>query len=254
MKELTGGCRVYSSEDGQISTHGTWRARSVISHASGAKRITQTVSEYSQGKSPYVTNPTAEEVLYVISGEGACNIDGSVYALHAGVALFIPPGATYNLENTSSNPIRTISSCCPEDPHTVISEVGQAPSPAADAPVGPRLSIHEQDREAIPAGKDRLFRILVHTDLGCKQITQFVGWIPTSKAPFHYHEYEEGIYILEGNGVIHTDDADCEFGPGISVYFPQGVRHCVENPGSTTIKVLGAFYPSGSPGAAHEDH
>jgi len=273
MKELTGGCRVYSSEDGQISTHGTWRSRSVISSASGAKRITQTVSEYSQGASPYVTNPTAEEVLYVIAGNGACHITDAVYAMHPGVALFIPPGATYNIENSSPEPIRTVSACCPEDPNRTISnhpanhresKVGQAPSPAADAPVGPikgsqrpagsSLSIHEQDREAIPAGKDRLFRILVHTDLGCKQITQFVGWIPTSKAPVHYHEYEEGIYILEGSGVIHTDDADCEFGPGSSVYFPQGVRHCVENPGNTTIKVLGAFYPSGSPGAAYEDH
>jgi mannose-6-phosphate isomerase-like protein (cupin superfamily) len=189
--------------------------------------------------------------VYVISGEGICNINGHPYPLYAGTGLFIPPGATYSIENSTAEPIRTVSACCPED-------VGRAILPAADIPAGsgqtPHLSVHEQDREAIPAGKDRLFRILVHTDLGCEQITQFVGWIPTSKAPFHYHEYEEGIYILEGSGVVHTDDADCEFGPGSSVYFPQGVRHCVENPGNTTIKVLGAFYPSGSPGAAYEDH
>lgn len=251
MKELTGGCRVYSSQDGQISAHGTWRARSVISRASGARRITQTVSAYSSGRSPSVTNPSAEEVLYIISGEGVCSVDGHVYALHPGVALFIPPGATYNFENNGTDPIRAVSACCPED-------VGRAILPAADIPVGsgqaPRLLVHEQDRQDVRAGIDRLFRILVHTDLGCKQITQFVGWIPTSKAPFHYHEYEEGIYILAGSGVVHTDDADCEFGPGSSVYFPQGVRHCVENPGNTTIKLLGAFYPSGSPGAAYEDH
>ena len=39
----------------------------------------------------------------------------------------------------------------------------------------------------IPAGADRHFRYLVHTDLGCRQITQFVGWIPTSKAIPHTH-------------------------------------------------------------------
>jgi mannose-6-phosphate isomerase-like protein (cupin superfamily) len=51
---------------------------------------------------------------------------------------------------------------------------------------------------------------------------------------------------------VHTDDESCEFGPGSSIYFPIGVRHCVENPGTSTIKLLGAFYPSGSPGEAYE--
>jgi mannose-6-phosphate isomerase-like protein (cupin superfamily) len=72
------------------------------------------------------------------------------------------------------------------------------------------------------------------------------------QSPGHYHTYEEGIFILEGNGVVHTDDGSCEFGPGSSIYFPMGVRHCVENPGTSTIKLLGAFYPSGSPGEAYE--
>jgi mannose-6-phosphate isomerase-like protein (cupin superfamily) len=264
MKELNGGCRVYSSQDGQISTHGAWRARSVISRASGAKRITQTMSDFSAGKSPFVINPTAEEVLYVISGEGACNLDGFVYPLHPGAAVFIPPGAAYNIENHGPQPIRIVSACCPEDPQRHIGDqpakVGRVPADAlVSLPMdregaAPRLLVREQDREDVRAGMDRLFRILVHTDLGCRQITQFVGWIPPGKAPFHYHEYEEGIFILEGNGVVHTEVEECEFGPGSSVYFPQGVRHCVENPGNTTIKLLGAFYPSGSPGAAYEDH
>lgn len=252
MKELRGGCRVYSPQDGQIETHGTWRARSVISRASGAKHITQTLSEYAPGRSPFVTNPSAEEVLYVISGHGACNINNGTYSLQPGVALFIPPGATYNIENNGTEPIHTVTSCCPEDPERTVRPLEQPPASAV--PGAHHLSVHEKDRTDVRAGADRLFRILVHTDLGCRQVTQFVGWIPTSKAPVHYHEYEEGIFILQGNGIVHTEDDECEFGPGSSVYFPQGVRHCVENPGNTTIKLLGAFYPSGSPGAAYEDH
>jgi hypothetical protein len=65
MKILTGGCRVYSAEDGQVSTLGNWTARTVISQNSGAQRITQTVSDYAPGLSPAVVNPRAEEVLYV---------------------------------------------------------------------------------------------------------------------------------------------------------------------------------------------
>jgi mannose-6-phosphate isomerase-like protein (cupin superfamily) len=195
-----------------------------------------------------VVNPGAEEVLYVAGGEGKCRINGFAYAIGPGAAIFVPPGAVYSIENTSAETMRLVGSCCPEDP---LRHIVDGPLPAASGEP-PRLLVHEDLREDIRAGQDRLFRYLVYTDLGCQQITQFAGWIPPSKAPVHYHAYEEGIYILDGHGIVHTDDESCEFGAGSSIYFPIGVRHCVENPGTSTIKLLGAFYPSGSPGEAYE--
>jgi len=239
---------VYSAEDGQVTTHGNWTARTVICQDSGARRITQTVSEYAPGLSPALVNPAAEEVLYIAGGEGNCRIGGFAYALTPGAAIFVPPGAPYKIENPGPRTIRMVSSCCPEDPHRHIVD---SPLPAASGHP-PRLLVHEDLREDIRAGQDRLFRYLVYTDLGCKQITQFAGWIPPSKAPVHYHTYEEGIFILEGRGIVHTEGESCEFAAGCSIYFPIGVRHCVENPGTSTIKLLGAFYPSGSPGEAYE--
>lgn len=248
MKILTGGCRVYSADDGQPSTFGNWTARTVISQNSGARRITLTVSEYTPGLSPAVVNPKAEEVLYVVSGEGKCHINGFEYALRTGTAIFVFPGAIHNIENSGGEMLRLVSSCCPEDPHRHI--VDGPLRTASGEP--PRLTVHEDDREDIRATQDRVFRYLVNTELGCKEITQFAGWIAPSKAPTHYHTYEEGIFIIEGNGTVHTDDGSCEFGPGSSIYFPVGVRHCVENHGTSIIKLLGAFYPSGSPGEAYE--
>jgi mannose-6-phosphate isomerase-like protein (cupin superfamily) len=248
VKLLTGGCRVYSAEDGEFSTLGNWTARAVISQNSGAQRITQTVSDYAPGLSPAVVNPGAEEVLYIVSGQGICRVNGFEYALNAGAAIFVPRGAVYNIENTGTEAIRLVSSCCPQDPQRHIVD-GPLPT-GSGAP--PPLLVHEDHREDIRAGQDRLFRYLIYTDVGCKQITQFAGWIPPSKAPVHYHTYEEGIFILEGHGIVHTDDESCEFAAGCSIYFPIGMRHCVENPGTSTIKLLGAFYPSGSPGEAYE--
>jgi mannose-6-phosphate isomerase-like protein (cupin superfamily) len=248
MRILAGGCRVFSAEDGQLSALGNWTARTVISQNSGARRITQTVSGYGPGLSPAVVNPRAEEVLYVAGGEGKCRVNGFAYALSAGAAIFVPPGAVYGIENTAAETLRVVGSCCPEDPERHIVE---GPLPAGSGQP-PRLLVHEDLREDIRAGQDRLFRYLVYTDLGCRQITQFAGWIPPGKAPFHYHAYEEGIFILEGHGIVHTDGESCEFAAGSSIYFPIGVRHCVENPGTSTIKLLGAFYPSGSPGEAYE--
>jgi mannose-6-phosphate isomerase-like protein (cupin superfamily) len=239
---------VYSAEDGQFSTRGNWTARTVISQSTGAQRITQTVSDYAPGVSPAVVNPGAEEVLYVATGVGRCRLNGFEYPLRAGTAIFVPPGVVYDMENTDTKTLRVVSSCCPEDPRRhIVDDLSPAQSGQP-----PHLLVHEDLREDIRAGQDRLFRYLVYTDLGCKQITQFAGWIPPSKAPVHHHTYEESIFILEGRGIVHTDDESYEFSAGSSIYFPIGVRHCVENPGTSTIKLLGAFYPSGSPGEAYE--
>jgi mannose-6-phosphate isomerase-like protein (cupin superfamily) len=249
VKLLAGGCRVYSPEDGQTSTLGVWAERKVISRTNGAERITQTVSDYVPGISPAVVNPHAEEVLYVAAGAGVCYINGSLFSLRRGCAVFVPPGAAYTIENAGLETLRIVSACCPEDSGRRVVEQ----PPAATSGEHPRLMVHEDEREDIRAGEDRIFRYLVHTDLGCRQVTQFAGWIPPSKAPFHYHTYEEVIFILEGSGIVHVDEEECQFHAGSSIYFPVGVRHCVENSGNATIKLLGAFYPSGSPGVAYED-
>ena len=127
-------------------------------------------------------------------------------------------------------------------------QAAKEPEPAGERP---RLVIHEREREAIPSG-DRRFKYLVDKDLGCRQVTQFLGYIPLSKAPFHSHTYEEAIYILQGEGVVHTDDGSSEFGPGTSIYLPPGARHCLENPGPGTVRLLGVFYPSGSPATRYD--
>jgi mannose-6-phosphate isomerase-like protein (cupin superfamily) len=235
--------------DGEAASHGTWTSRLLISRANGAEHITLAVNHYARGRSPAVANPQAEEVLYAANGSGECLIDGSPHELAPGTAVFIPPGAEYAIDNSGDEPLRIVSACCPEDPGR---RVGAQPSARVSGD-GRRLAVREQDRDVIRAGKDREFRYLIHTDLGCRQITQFAGWIPQSVAPFHYHEYEEGIFILDGSGIVHVEDETHPFGPGSSIYLPIGVRHCLENPGPAPVRLLGVFYPSGSPGAAYEE-
>ncbi len=249
MRILDGGCRVFGPEDGQAVTNGTWTSRTLVCHETGAEKIAQTINEYAPGRSPTVVNPGAEEVLYIIRGKGPYHVNGFAYPVRAGNGIYVPAGAEYSVENAGPDTLRVVSVCCPEDAQRHIVE---NPRPAA-AGEAPRLVVHEMEREVIPAGKDRLFRFLVHKDIGCQQVTQFVGFIPPSKAPFHYHTYEEAIHIVEGQGIVHTDGGDAEFGPGSSIYFPIGARHCVENNGTASVRLLGVFYPSGSPGAAYED-
>jgi mannose-6-phosphate isomerase-like protein (cupin superfamily) len=254
MKVLAGGCRVFGPEEGQVSVRGTWAARTVISRQSGAKLITQSVDEYSVGTSPARVNPAAEEVMYVVAGKGQCRIDGHAYALRPGTGVFVPPGASYSVQNRGPDPLRIISACCPEDPGRIVTD-GPVRGETGPAEPGPRLAVHEEERELIRATGDRVFRLLVDPDLGSKQVTQFVGWVSPSKAPFHHHIYEEGIFILEGRGVLHLKDqpSAAECGPGTSIYLPVGVVHCLENPGPSPIRLLGVFHPSGSPALAYDD-
>ena len=252
MKVLAGGCRLYESGDGESAIRGSWSSRAVMSHATGTKLITQTVSDFAVGRSPVVRNPAAEEVLYVVRGTGMAHIAGYRYSLRPGLGVFVPPGASYAIENPGPDTLHVVGACCPEDPGRQVT-VGELDAPKPGEP--PRRTVHETDRAGIRAGKDREFRYLVHTDLGCKQVTQFVGWIPKSKAPFHHHTYEEGIYILEGSGRLHLqgERSTVPFGPGSSIYLPVGAVHCLENPGPAPIRVLGVFHPSGSPGVAYEE-
>jgi mannose-6-phosphate isomerase-like protein (cupin superfamily) len=115
------------------------------------------------------------------------------------------------------------------------------------APLG-HLTVEETAQEALPAG-DRRFKLLVTPRMGCRNVTQFVGFIPPGRAPFHTHTYEEVIYVIEGEGVVHIGTGDFPVGAGCSVYLPPLLEHCIENTGSAPIRLLGVFCPAGDPSA-----
>ena len=40
--------------------------------------------------------------------------------------------------------------------------------------------------------------------------------------------------------------------PGSCIYLPRGQVHCVENTGDAELRLLGVFYPAGSPAVRYE--
>ncbi|HZS03836.1 MAG TPA: cupin domain-containing protein [Blastocatellia bacterium] len=251
MMILAQGCRVIPPGNGEEMTEGTRRYRMPVSRRQGARDIAQTVSRYGRGLSPARRNGAAEEVLYVFSGSGTCYINGRAYEVRSGTAVFIPPGHQYQIENPGDELLETVSVCCPEETSV---EIHPGPIERIVQPTNeiPKLTVQESEREAIPTG-ERSFRLLAHKDLGCRRVTQFLGVIPPSRAPHHYHTYEEAIFILQGRGIVWADDESCEFTAGTSIYLPPGQRHCLENPGPDEVRLLGVFYPSGSPAVSYSD-
>jgi mannose-6-phosphate isomerase-like protein (cupin superfamily) len=220
----------------------------------GALDIAQIISVYDSGFAPSRRNPTAEEVIYVVRGTGACYVDGHRYLLERGVGVYIPPRSVYQIENSgedcgSENLLEIVSVVCPDDE---AAEVGLATLSADPLDTTPFRTAHEDREKPIPAG-DRTFKLMISRRLGCQNMTQFVGVIPSGRAPMHHHTYEEAIYILQGEGRVWIDDTATEFKAGTSIYLPRGVSHCLENTGTVDVRLLGVFHPSGSPGEAYED-
>jgi mannose-6-phosphate isomerase-like protein (cupin superfamily) len=89
--------------------------------------------------------------------------------------------------------------------------------------------------------------VLIDATVGSTEVTQFVGGIPPGRAPDHYHEYEEVLCILKGQGRLWAGASSTPIEAGSCVFLPRRQVHCVENTGAGELKLLGVFYPAGSP-------
>jgi quercetin dioxygenase-like cupin family protein len=89
---------------------------------------------------------------------------------------------------------------------------------------------------------DRWYRELI-----VGETTQFVGSIPPGRAPDHFHTYEEVICILQGTGRMWAGKTSTAIEAGSCIYLPRKQVHCVENTGMGELRLLGVFYPAGSP-------
>ena len=116
----------------------------------------------------------------------------------------------------------------------------------AEAETGPALHVTTLEASPVERTGDREFRVLLSAGLS---ITQFAGLIPPGRAPEHHHTYDEVVHVLAGQGVVHLSGGQTEIGPGTSIYLPPYQPHCLENTGSEPLRVLGVFYPAGSPAA-----
>jgi quercetin dioxygenase-like cupin family protein len=78
----------------------------------------------------------------------------------------------------------------------------------------------------------------------------FVGFIPTSGAPEHYHLYDEICVIVRGSGVLHTRGIEQPIASGSAFHVAPRLLHALENPNDDDLWVLGVFRPEGSAAAA----
>ena len=222
------------------------RVTVLIDERSGSRELLQRVFVLRPGASADVGHAHADDVLYVAQGMGRLwrVQGGDSHELRPGVAALIPWRVTTLITNLSHEELEVVSVLSPPPFHGFATLGDQ---------VAPLAVLHEDEQEDLPAGGDRHFRLLIEPRHGARNVTQFVGFIDRSRAPFHTHTYEEAIYILEGEGIVHIEGhADTPIRPGTSIFLPPGTPHCLENQSDGVLKLLGVFSPPGSPAARTE--
>jgi mannose-6-phosphate isomerase-like protein (cupin superfamily) len=208
-----------------------------IGKETGADAISLRILEFEPGASPVLRNDASDEVLYVLEGNCTVVIDRNAYQVGPETGIYVRPGQTLRVENPGPDVVRFVSSQCPAPP---ANEREQVP------PI-----VKLSDRRALPTA-DRWYRVLVDDEIGSEQVTQFVGSIPPGRAPNHFHEYEEVLFILRGEGRMWAGESNTPIGPGSCIYLPRKQVHCVENTGTGELRLLGVFYPAGSPAVRYE--
>ncbi|HSE32490.1 MAG TPA: cupin domain-containing protein [Pyrinomonadaceae bacterium] len=249
---LEGGCFVRHMSEPEPVVNGTLLQRNVVDSQTGAQEISLRVLQFNKGISPGL-QADADTVLYSLDRPDnlTCTvfIDGYASEIPPQTGLYVRPGQTLTVLNKADHPVLMISSQCPQSAKSLIVEpLTEAIGPLADQRFP---SINLRNREAIPTA-DRWYRVLVDDELGSNQVTQFVGSIPPGRAPNHFHHYEEVLFILRGEGQMWAGDTKTPIGPGSCIYLPRRQVHCVENTGAGELRLLGVFYPAGSPAVRYE--
>jgi mannose-6-phosphate isomerase-like protein (cupin superfamily) len=212
--------------------------REVIDAGDGCELFSLRVLRAVAGRSAERDTGQADELLFAVGGAGRLITAETEHELEPETGALLRSGERYELDNDG-----------PED--LVIVAVSLHEPLPGDGSSEPRLALSRlADASAQAATAQREFRIVFDPENGCPSATQFVGYIPVGAAPAHYHLYDEVIYVLEGDGVMHMNASQTPLRPGSCIYLPARKLHTLANSGPGIMRVLGVFRPAGSPAAA----
>jgi quercetin dioxygenase-like cupin family protein len=184
-------------------------------------------------------DPDSELLVYVFAGSGVLAVNGETWPVASGAAGLVHAGEHGRLEAVEG------------ELAALVATVG----PGADrhAPLGRRESVvrlnHGGSEQATGA---RSFQVLLGPHSGSTRATLFAGYIPPGKAPWHYHLYDEIVWVPTGPGRLHTGGVEEELGPGSAFRLRPRQVHIVENTSADReLTIIGVFTPAGSPSAAY---
>jgi quercetin dioxygenase-like cupin family protein len=185
-----------------------------------------------------VSSQSADSLLFVAAGSGELTLGGQGHELAEGSAALVLAAETATVTAAAGG----------------LEIVRATVGPYVDrhAPIGARDVVVPLDRvaEDSATGK-RSFQIIFGPHNGSTRATLFAGSIPPGQAPWHYHLYDEIVWVPAGPGRLHLEGGVEELGPRAAFRLHAREVHIVENAGAADMLVLGVFTPAGSPAAAY---
>ncbi len=172
-------------------------------------------------------------LVYAVSGQGRLG----EASLSAGTAVRMGRGESGTVAGGPA-PLRLVVIRC---------------SPGCDehAALGLPASTVRVDLSSLDAATSgREFQVLFDMYNGSPRATLFLGKVPPGAAPWHFHQYDEIVWILEGHGLYHLAGGEEEFEAGSAFRVRPREVHVVENASDQPMLLLGVFTPAGSPAAA----
>jgi quercetin dioxygenase-like cupin family protein len=195
------------------------------------------VARLAPGEERPLTYEDGDALLFAFEGDGRVTIEGG-HDIGAGTAALALQGEPVTLIAGA----RGLAVVC----------VAVGENCDLHAPMGRREVVvrREQVDEGAATGS-RSFQVLFGPHNGSTRATLFIGAIPPGKAPWHYHLYDEIVWVLSGTGRVHLAEAE-DLVPGSAFRLSPREVHIVENTSSEEeLLVLGIFTPAGSPSAAY---
>ena len=193
----------------------------------------------SPGDGQTIADPERDSLLLVFVGSGSLTLGSETRPLATGAAGLVLAGEEAQLEAADT------------ELGVICATVG--PETDRHAPIGARDVVARLDE----AGSERAtgarsFQILFGPQNGSTRATLFAGFIPPGKAPWHYHLYDEIVWVPEGPGRLHIGDTTEELGAGSAFRLRPRRVHIVENLSPTQeMAIIGIFTPAGSPSAVY---
>jgi mannose-6-phosphate isomerase-like protein (cupin superfamily) len=186
-----------------------------------------------------IADPARDSLLFAHVGAGAIGLGDAAHDLASRTAVLVLAGERAKVTAGEGGLA------------LVLASVG--PNADRHAPLGEREVTAQLDGGGggDAAAGARSFQVLFGPRNGSTRATLFMGFVPPGKAPWHFHLYDEIVWIPTGPARLHREGGSEELEAGMAFRLRPREVHIVENTGSATLEVLGIFSPAGTPSAAY---
>jgi quercetin dioxygenase-like cupin family protein len=179
-----------------------------------------------------------DSLLYVASGTGSLALDENTSELVPGSAALVLAGEEATITGETGLELVHATVGPVEDRHASLG--------SREAVVGVDPGCSER------ALGTRAYQVLFGPHNGSTRATLFAGFLPPGRAPWHYHLYDEIVWVPEGPGRLHRLDSEEPLEAGSAFRLRPREVHVVENASADSeMTVIGVFTPAGSPSAAY---